>query len=45
MIGYVICFMLGGFVSLSFYACFLVGKDADINIENEGGKHEWRKWN
>jgi len=40
MIGYIISFILGGCLGLSLYACFLVGKDTDINIDNEGGKHE-----
>lgn len=40
MIGYVISFILGGCLSLSFFACFLVGKNYDINIENERGNNE-----
>lgn len=36
MIGNIISFILGANLSFFFYACILVGKQADIHIDKEG---------
>lgn len=43
MIKFILGLFLGANVSLFLYACILAGKKADEEMNNKGGKDEWRE--